>query len=217
MKNVVMPPFPAHTPPPKSVEDLRNDLVSVGLLTSAEMQAIIQDIPVKTFEKGTLLLRAGQISTTCYSVIKGCVREFYLMDGEERTTEFYTEGNSLISTVGRMPGTPTKRYWECIEPATLSVYTYEKEKELYRRFPRLESFCRIEVEEKFSNYQEAMAIYMNSTPEERYLTLLKNRPDLLDRVPQYQLASYIGVKPESLSRIRGRIRAVSRQKYKRLF
>lgn len=214
MQNAATAFLPTPASSPTSVYDLQNDLSCRASLTPAEWEAITKDIPIKTFKKGSFLLKEGQVVTTCYSVFKGCVREFYLMDGEERTTEFYTEGDSLSAAASRIQGTPAKQYWECLEATTLSVFTYEKEKELYRRFPRLESLCRIEVEEKFAAYQQAMAIYMNSTPEERYLNLLKNRPDLLDRVPQYQLASYIGVKPESLSRIRGRIRAVSRQQYK---
>lgn len=215
MKNVVTAPVPVHTSPPTSMYDLVNDSSCRASLTPAEWEGVTKEIPLKTFKKGTFLLKEGQVVTTCFSVIQGCVREFYLMDGEERTTEFYTEGDSLSAAASRSQGTPAKQYWECIETTTLSVFTYEKEKELYRRFPRLESLCRVEVEEKFAAYQEAMAIYVNSTPEERYLNLLKNRPDLLDRVPQYQLASYIGVKPESLSRIRGRIRTVSRENYQR--
>jgi len=56
-----------------------------------------------------------------------------------------------------------------------------------------------------SKYQESLMTYKLTTPEDRYLNLLKSRPDLIQRVPQYQLASYLGVKPESLSRIRKRL------------
>jgi len=203
--NNVKTSFSENTSAPKSLHDMMNDIGCSTFLTQEEMHIITKDIPIKTFKKGTYLLREGQMATTCYTIFKGCVREFYLKDGEEKTTAFYTEGDSLSSGVSGVQRTPAKQYWECIEDTTLSVFTYEKEKELYRRFPRLESLCRMEVEEKFGAYQQTMAIYINSTPEERYLNLLKNRPDLLDRVPQYQLASYIGVKPESLSRIRRRI------------
>ena len=78
---------------------------------------------------------------------------------------------------------------------------------MYRLFPRIESLCRIETEKKLGQFRELMAFYLASSPEERYLNLLNTRPNLLTRVPQYQLASYLGVKPESLSRIRGRIHA----------
>jgi len=83
--------------------------------------------------------------------------------------------------------------------------TQENELELFRRFPRFESLSRRALEEKLGNYQQMLANYIIKSPEERYIDLLENRPELLGRVPHYQLASYLGVKPESLSRIRKRI------------
>ena len=71
--------------------------------------------------------------------------------------------------------------------------------------PRMETLNRMGVEMELQKSQEALADYILTSPEERYLNLLQTRPDLLDRVPQYQLASYLGVTPESLSRIRKRI------------
>ncbi len=194
-----------------SVLDSINEMRCVIAMSPEELQAIARDFPVKTLKKGTYLLKEGQIASKCFYIYKGLVREYYLMDGEARTTAFYLEGDSLSSNVSRMYKTPAKHYWECIEETTVSICTEIAQNELFRQFPRFESLCRIGVEEQFSQYQEAMAIYMISSPAERYLNLLKNKPELLDRVPQYQLASYIGVKPESLSRIRGRIRTGTRQ------
>jgi CRP-like cAMP-binding protein len=81
----------------------------------------------------------------------------------------------------------------------------QKEEELYRRFPKLETISRKVMERVFMEQQEIMGTYFTDSPEQRYLKLLRSRPDLFQRVPQYQIASYIGVKPESLSRIRKRL------------
>ena len=81
----------------------------------------------------------------------------------------------------------------------------EKETELYKRFPRFGEVCRVEMEKILGASQEKLTDFKKSTPKSRYLNLLKERPDLLNRVPQYQLASYLGIKPETLSRIRNRI------------
>ena len=174
-------------------------------LTPEEKQAIADTSSVRIYKKGALLLKPGQVANYCYFVFKGCVREYYLIDGEEKTTAFYTEGDSISSNSSFIQRVPAKHYWECIEECTLSSTSYEGELELFRRCPRFGTLCREKVEEKLGEYQEKLAAYMLSTPEERYLDILSNRPDLLYRVPQYQLASYIGVKPESLSRIRRRI------------
>jgi len=87
----------------------------------------------------------------------------------------------------------------------LIVGNVENEQEFFERMPRMEMFNRLGVEMELQKSQEALAEYIITTPEERYLNLVQTRPDLLERVPQYQLASFLGVTPESLSRIRKRI------------
>ena len=76
---------------------------------------------------------------------------------------------------------------------------------LFKRFPRFETISRTIMEAAFAEQREALTFYYTDSPEQRYLKLMKSRPDLFQRIPQYHLASYIGVKPESLSRIRKRI------------
>lgn len=196
----------AEAPQQEFTADIILDYISNFItLTKEETEAIVDNLIIKSYKKGTLLLKEGQIADECYFNLKGCVREFYLIDGEERTTNFFIEGDSITSTHSNVNRVPAKHYFECIEDCVLSSSTYEKEMAMYKKFPRLESLCRVKVEEMLGEAQETMARYMLSSPEKRYLDLLKNRPELLDRVPQYQLASYIGVKPESLSRIRKRI------------
>lgn len=174
-------------------------------LANPEKEAIEELVIIKTFKKGSLILREGQISTNCYSIIQGCIRQYYLIDGEERTTFFYTEGETIFAQRGNNQGKPAKHYLSCVEDTTITIMTQESENELFRRFPRFERLSRLALEEELGNYQEMLAAFMTSSPQERYLNLLENRPELLDRVPHYMLASYLGVKPESLSRIRKRI------------
>lgn len=192
---------------PVSVKnEIKQDLVGNCIpLSTVEKQTIAELMIIRTLKKGTLILREGQISTNCYSILEGCIRQYYLIDGEERTTFFYTEGQTIYAQRGSNKARPAKHYLACVEDTTITMMTQEDENELFRRFPRFERLSRIALEEELGNYQEMMANFMTSSPEERYLRLLKNRPDLLDRVPHYQLASYLGVKPESLSRIRKRI------------
>ena len=80
----------------------------------------------------------------------------------------------------------------------------KKAEDLYKRFPKLETVSRKVMEKVFAEQQEISGSYFTDTPEQRYLKLLKSRPELFQKMPQYQIASYVGVKPESLSRIRKR-------------
>ncbi len=81
----------------------------------------------------------------------------------------------------------------------------EKEKAFYKRFPRFEEISRLETEKMLGNNQEQLSNFITNSPEERYKNLINTKPELLQRVAQHQIASYLGVTPESLSRIRKRI------------
>ena len=100
---------------------------------------------------------------------------------------------------------PSSHYLDCCEDCTLLIGNRHKEDDLYKRFPRLEEVSRKIMLKTFEKQQRDMAAYITDSPEQRYIRLLKTGPELIQRIPQYQLASYIGVKPESLSRIKKRI------------
>jgi CRP-like cAMP-binding protein len=174
-------------------------------LSEAETNAVIDSLNPRAFKKGAFLLKEGQIVNLCYFILKGCVRQYYLVDGTEKTTHFYTEGQPITPYQGTHKKSPAQYYLVCIEDCIISVGSPEDEQQLYNKFPRLEKISRIAVEEELAVSQEALATFILKSPTERYLDLLENRPELMDRVPHYQLASYLGITPESLSRIRKRI------------
>jgi CRP-like cAMP-binding protein len=174
-------------------------------LSPGDEAALRDGIPIREFEKGTVLLREGQVARDSYFNLKGCVRKYYLVDGEEKTTEFFTEEQSVASLQSYVQKVPANHYLECVEDCVLAVLNYDKELELYKKVEGFESLCRVSIEDEMGKQQEVLAKFITSSPEERYLNLLETRPDLIQRVPQYHLASYLGVKPESLSRIRKRI------------
>lgn len=173
-------------------------------LTEEEKQVILELGLFKSYKKDTVLLKEGQCSDENYFVMKGCIRCYYVIDGEEKTTAFYTEAEPLVplSTINRQP---SEHYIACVEDSMLLVSTPAIEKLSFEKFPRFESLCRIVSEERAGSNQASFDTFKVSSPEERYLHLLDTRPDLLQRVPQYQLASYLGITPQSLSRLRKRI------------
>ncbi|RLD76147.1 MAG: Crp/Fnr family transcriptional regulator, partial [Bacteroidetes bacterium] len=100
---------------------------------------------------------------------------------------------------------PSINYLSCLEDAVIVIINSEKEEAFYKRFPRFEEISRIETTKMMGENQELLSIFITSSPEERYKYILENKPNLLQIAPQHQIASYIGVTPESLSRIRKRI------------
>ena len=174
-------------------------------LTEEEARAITETMTIRQYSKGTVLLKEGQVSTEAYFVLEGCVRQFYLVDGEEKTANFFTEEQWVISMNSFSQNQPSNHFLDCCIDSTLVVGNRDKEESLYRRFPKFETVSRKVMEKVFAEQQEIMYSYTTDTAEQRYLKLLKARPDLFQKIPQYQIASYVGVKPESLSRIRKRI------------
>lgn len=173
-------------------------------LTDDEKTAIIDLDIFRHFKKGTVLLKEEQHSDYGYFVIKGCIRCYYIIDGVEKTTAFYTESESLspLCTINRKP---SEYFVSCVEESILIVANSEMEKIIFQKFPRFETLCRILSEELLAKNKTEFDQFKISSPEQRYLNLLQSRPDLIQRVPQHQLASYLGIKPQSLSRLRARI------------
>ena len=175
------------------------------LLSADEARDMDRLVPIRRFPKGTVLLKAGDVATEAWFCIEGCVHMYYDVDGDLRTTEFYTEGQAVASLYSFINQVPANHYLACVEDCTLVVWSYAAERELFGKYPNLESSCRVSVESDFGAHQEKLAGFITRTPEQRYLDMMEKRPELLQRVPQYLLASYLGVTPESLSRIRKRI------------
>jgi CRP-like cAMP-binding protein len=174
-------------------------------LDDNEIQDINSLVEKKSFKAGDILLKEGSISRVSYFNLKGCVRMYYIVDGEEKTTHYYTENQFITSFRSFTNQIPADHYLQCIEDCELALVPYKVEQELLRRYPKLESFARVILETELANYQDMLSSYIISNPESRYKNFIKNHPDLLQRIPLYQLASYLGITAESLSRIRSRI------------
>ncbi|MCG8575426.1 MAG: Crp/Fnr family transcriptional regulator [Flavobacteriales bacterium] len=166
--------------------------------------AISESTLFKSFKKGSILLKEGGISNECYFILKGAIRTYFLKDGDEKTMEFYTEEQPVVPA-NYGTSKPSEYYIECLEDTIVSVGNPQLEKETFQKYPQLESLSRLIAETIIIKQQESFTQFKTSTPEERYLNILKTRPNLLQIAPQHQLASYLGIKPESLSRIRKRL------------
>lgn len=173
-------------------------------LTEEEKNAILSLDLFRSVKKGTILLKEGQNSNESYFVLKGCIRTYYIIDGEEKTTAFYTEMDAFTPhcVINKMP---SEYFISCVENCVVTVSNTDMEAEINTKFPKFELMCRKLSEEMLAKKEIDFDEFKTSSPEERYINLLQKRPDLIQRVPQHQLASYLGIKPQSLSRLRARI------------
>ncbi|MBB3131252.1 CRP-like cAMP-binding protein [Paenibacillus rhizosphaerae] len=175
-------------------------------LNEEDQQIIVNEIRIEEFTKGTVLFRQGVIPTACYFILEGCVRQYSINeDGREVTSNFYTEEQAIAIFNHHKPDKSSDYTFVCAEDSVMVVGDLDLEKDMYHKHPQLESMTRRMMEQNFSQVQEEFAAFIASSPEERVKTLLMKRPSLIDRVPQHQLASYLGITPESLSRIKKRI------------
>ena len=171
-------------------EDEKNALLSLGLFHS--------------LKKGTVLLKEGQKTQDSFFVLKGCIRVYYIIDGEEKTTAFYTEMDVLTPHCV-INKAPSEYFISCVEDSILTVSNSDMGVEMNSKFPKFDIMCRMLSEELLAKQRIDFDEFKMTSPEQRYLNLLQKRPDLIQRVPQHQLASYLGIKPQSLSRLRARI------------
>lgn len=173
------------------------------LFDETERQLIRSITRIERYPKGTRLLSEGAVATESWLVVEGCVRVFCQANGEDRTLAFHTELHPAIPpTFGTEAPSPVA--FECLEDVVASASTPEEEARAFAVHPALESICRRMGEALMARLQQAHIDTVTRTAEQRYLDLVARRPDLLQRVPQYHVASFLGIQPETLSRIRRR-------------
>jgi CRP-like cAMP-binding protein len=184
-------------------EKIRALISQFPILTKEEVSLIVDTTVVKEYKKGEILLREGQIPRYCYMVVEGCIREYLIKDGDEKSTGFYTESETLNPPT--KDGRPSKHYLECAEDCVVTISSQSYEDELRGLMPRLDDVFQGIAIGKLNQAREEWSQFISSSPEERYLNLLETKPDLFNRIPHHQIASYLGMKPQSLSRIRKRL------------
>jgi len=187
------------------IKKLINYFLKITVLTADETKVLTESMLIKFYKKNSYLIKEGQNNNDTYFVLDGCVRQFKIIDGNEITTNFFTEEQWIISLENFEGTTPSNFSLICVEDTTVVIGNEKKALELFKQFPRFETISRQIMETVFLEQQNFMTSYITDKPEQRYLKLLKSRPDIFQRVPQYDIATYIGVKPESLSRIRKKI------------
>ena len=171
----------------------------------SELEIIMPYFQAKKIKKKTHLLDVATVSNEVYYLIKGCIRLYCEKDGEELSTYFFTENMFAGSYDSFLSRKPSKVAIETLEDCEVLVLTHKAQEELYEVFPKMNEFIRKAIEQRFILLHDLFISYLLNSPEERYLMLQKDRPDLLQRISQHQIASFLGITPVSLSRIRNRV------------
>lgn len=171
----------------------------------SELEVIMPYFEYKKFKKKSILLNIGKVSQEVFYLIRGCIRLYCEKDGEELSTYFFTENMFAGSYDSFISRKPSKVAIETLEECEVFVLSHEAQEELYKVFPKMNEFIRKAIEQRFVLLHDLFISYLLNSPEERYLMLQKERPELLQRIPQHQISSFLGITPVSLSRIRNRV------------
>ena len=188
---------------------MKNELIEFlsefHMFNETEITELATLMMVKAVKKNSFVVEQGQLSNKCFFILKGCLRQYTVIDGVEKSTAFYTERESVNFFTSYTHKTTSASYLYTLEDSVMIVGTPETDAEIYKRFPILAAITRKIMEEDFGKTQDNFSKFITSSPEERYLDIIKERPELLQRVSQLHIASYLGITPESLSRIRKRV------------
>ncbi|MGL4819964.1 MAG: Crp/Fnr family transcriptional regulator [Bacilli bacterium] len=181
-------------------------LQSFDSLSQSDVAALAELIHVERYTKGTPLLAQGEEPTTCYFVLQGCVRQYSIDEnGREVTFRFITENESVTIYNKHSSDKRSKYALVCSEDCVLIQGSLADEEAMYAKFPALGPLTRTMMEASMGEMNDQFATFMALKPEQRVEKLMRERPSLFQRVPQHQLASYLGVTAESLSRIKKRL------------
>ena len=174
-------------------------------LSPAEAGIVTSLFKEKTYKKGDFFLKEGQICKQVGFVAKGLMRYYINQDGEEKTYAFSQENNYVCNYESFLPQSPSSKNIQALEDSHVLVISHNDLQMFYTTVREGERFGRMVIGAVLIQLLEDLSSFYTDTPEHRYEKFIKDHPDLQQRISQYHIASYVGVKPQSLSRIRKRI------------
>jgi CRP/FNR family transcriptional regulator, anaerobic regulatory protein len=182
------------------------DYVSRFLSFTDEEWQLHQSVLTRRFlKKGEFLLKGGEVCDHVTFLNKGHFRVYNIVGGDELTINFAFEGNYVTDYTSFVSRQPSSDYILAMDDAEVLQIKYEDLQATYDKAPVWQKFGRMMAEYILVFISERNKALLFNTPEERYIKLMKERPKVIERIPQQYIASYLGIKPESLSRIRKRM------------
>jgi CRP-like cAMP-binding protein len=189
---------------PPEIAAFRDRLSVLGIQSKEEdFKYIIPILQKKSFKKGAIILKKGEICKETYFIVKGLVRSFQILpNGNEKTyalsheNRLFTEHTSFISQ------TPATDFLEALEDTDVLSFTYDDLMKVYKKSHALESVGRQLSDVNFIAAKKKLMALMNDDAATRYRDFLKTYKDILPRIPQNIIASYLGITPQSLSRLK---------------
>lgn len=182
--------------------DLISECIPRSEAVLEEVKPFIQET---LLPKNEFLVQPGIVCEKVSVVTKGACIKYRIKDGKEEVTDFYLKGMLTGDYVSFITLGPSDHYIKALEDSRLDQINHDDLQQLYGKYPLMERAGRILSEKIYCKVITRMVSYQNDSPEVRYQKLVDERPELLLRMPQYLIASYLGVTPVGLSKIRKRL------------
>ena len=173
------------------------------LLTNDEEALLLSKLSHRKYLKGHYVVQQGDVCKYSGFVVSGCTRTFYVDDeGQEHIVMFSIE-DWWASEIGSFVSQKPSDYnVQCIEETHLIQLSFKDQEDLYKQIPKLERFFRLILEQAFVASQKRIISSFSLSAKERYVSFKKQYPKIEQRIPQYMVASYLGISKEFLSRIK---------------
>lgn len=171
---------------------------------SSALATLTAAMKVRALAKGQHLTRQGEPSQALFFVRSGLIRYYYLADGVEHTGQFFDEGKVIADVHALLTGGSGLQNIDALEPSVVLEIPRSALLAAFDADHALERTGRRWMEEAMAGSQRRTANLLQLKPDERYARFVATRPELARRVPQFLIASYLGITPEALSRIRRR-------------
>ena len=185
-------------------ENIKNAFSEYIKLTETELLILSESLITKNYKKGEYFIKEKDFCDYVGFVDKGLFNFFYLIDGVEHIRGFFFMNNFISNYPCFLLGDKSKFYIRALENSSITLIHKKNLFLLYKQLPKIQELSRSIVENLYIEISEKYESFFIKTAEERYLELINSEPDILKIVPQYMIASYLGITPEGLSRIKKR-------------
>jgi CRP-like cAMP-binding protein len=168
-------------------------------------------IHIREFQKKELLTVAGEVEEYFNFITKGLIRKYYLREKEEVNTQISYEGHIIHSQESYHSRQPSEYFVEAIEPSTVVSIKYNDLESAYNQSHKIERLGRLVITFSMVIKDRWQMQMLKMNPRERFLYFVTNHPELIQKVPQKYLASYLNIKPETFSRFKHLLKNISRE------
>ena len=190
------------TPHKVALDKLHHYLSAYVPLSKQEFSQLLPYIEIREYDKKVKVIREGEIERYLNIISSGLARKYLPLKNNEITIQLATEGHIIHSELSFHNRIPSGSVVETIEPTVFFSISYDNLEQMYDQFPKIERLGRLLISELFVKKDSRYFDQLNKNTRERFLEYIRTHPQMMQRVPQKYIASYLNIKPETFSRLK---------------